>query len=335
MKQFNPFPRDLFLITTFSVVLTVLLFFLLGITDRAATAWLKRNTIFHLTNAPETLPEENFRQGKYLVPSAEDVKFFVVKGKKILVEYKYSNDHLGRRKSYRSTNMKGKPGAVLIFGDSFAFGFGSNDEDTLASWINKTQNNFVAYNYGIIGSSPRETYMITKNRDLSREVSEPIKYMIYVYINGQYERLSRFLDENLPKVSLANGEIHENWNRSFFERPFQLFFQSRISNGIRRLFTDMFLGTTNADLFCSLLAKSRDSLASQNPDMKLIILNYDPWGKDTNSEQKIKNCATKLNAQLMISPSRGNTEDFYPIDEHPRPLANKKNAEFLLESMIP
>ncbi len=334
MKKLYPKVRDTLLIVCFTVFLTMILLFCIGILDRSLSRWIKQNTVFHLTTQAETLTEENFKEGKYLIPNSEKVRFFVVKNGEILVEYYYSTDAFGRRRSHEPKGQKNERRAALIFGDSFAFGFGSNDEDTLSSWINKSQSQIVAYNYGIIGASPRETYIITKNRDILKEVKEPIGYLIYVYISGQYQRLSKFHNDGLPVLRLENGAIVENWERNPFLVPFHLFSQSRLFYLLPNSLRDLFLDSNNEELFCSLLEKSWKHLAQKNSNVQLIILNYDPWGHDTASEQNLKNCAEKLQAKLVVSPSRKNPEDFYPIDEHPRPLTNKKTAEHLLKYLM-
>lgn len=334
MKKLYPKVRDTLLIVCITVFLTTILLFCIGVLDRSLSRWLKQNTVFHLASQADTLPEENFKEGKYLIPNSERVRFFVVRNREILVEFYYSTDAFGRRRSHEPKGQNNERRAALVFGDSFAFGFGSNDEDTLSSWINKSQNQIVAYNYGINGASPREAYVITKNRDLSKEVKEPIGYFIYVFINEQYRRLSKFHNDSLPVVRLENGAIVENWERNPFLVPFHLFSQSRLFPSLPNFILDLFLDSNNEELFCSLLEKSWKNLAQKNPNVQLVILNYDPRGYYPESEQKIKNCAEKLQAKLVVSPSRKNPEDFYPIDEHPRPLTNKKTAEHLLKYLM-
>ena len=83
----------------------------------------------------------------------------------------------GRRVTYGDREAsKGK--IINIYGDSFAFGIGVNDDETIASVVAKMLSGYVVRNYGVPAYAPDQYYL------LSRRTSKPDDINVFVVLTG-------------------------------------------------------------------------------------------------------------------------------------------------------
>ena len=94
-------------------------------------------------------------------------------------------------------NKKSTKGDIVLFGCSYTYGFGLNDNETF-SYILSNFTNRMVYNLGISSSSPREILYLLRDRNfLSKFIknNDNIEYVIYTFTTDHLRRLYYNLNE--------------------------------------------------------------------------------------------------------------------------------------------
>jgi len=77
---------------------------------------------------------------------------------------------------------------LLFFGDSFTFGEGVQDDETLPYYVAQSAPEYQPYNYGLSGYGPQEMLAKLQSDDLAHEVTETEGIAIYTFIDAHVER---------------------------------------------------------------------------------------------------------------------------------------------------
>jgi len=77
---------------------------------------------------------------------------------------------------------------LLFFGDSFTFGEGVADNETLPYYVARSATDYQPYNYGLSGYGPQQMLAKLQSDNLTDEVSETEGIAIYIFIDGHVER---------------------------------------------------------------------------------------------------------------------------------------------------
>lgn len=83
----------------------------------------------------------------------------------------------GRRYTPMSEEDRNK--FAVFFGDSFTFGTGVNDNETLPFYFGQVSPEYRPYNYGFPGGSVQNMYCKLLTRELQREIKEPGGFAFY------------------------------------------------------------------------------------------------------------------------------------------------------------
>ena len=105
----------------------------------------------------------------------------------IIYDVIYSIDEFHRRVT-PVENPEERSKFLLFFGDSFTFGEGVADDETLPYYVAQSAIDYQPYNYGLSGYGPQQMLAKLQSDDLSREVPETEGITIYVFIDGHVER---------------------------------------------------------------------------------------------------------------------------------------------------
>jgi hypothetical protein len=105
--------------------------------------------------------------GYGLVPEMQ-VRASRKKNQQLLYEVIYSTDALGRRSSPVAEGPR--PHFILFFGDSYTFGEGVNDDETLPSFTGQFAPQYRPYNYGVGGYGPQQMLAKLQTEDIRQEV---------------------------------------------------------------------------------------------------------------------------------------------------------------------
>jgi hypothetical protein len=107
---------------------------------------------------------------------------------RLLYDVRLHTDAFARRAtSNPDPGKRRKP--LLVFGCSFAFGDGVQDEETFPSRLALEAPEYRVYNYGIAGNGPFHALRDLQERDFSREVPERNGIGVYLYIRDHLRRI--------------------------------------------------------------------------------------------------------------------------------------------------
>ncbi|MFH1321667.1 MAG: hypothetical protein ABII90_13575 [Bacteroidota bacterium] len=258
---------------------------------------------------------------------------------KVIWHVNYSIDEFGKRKT-PIENEEGRDKFLLLFGCSFTFGVGLQNDQTLAYEIGQRTHKYRPYNFGFGGDGPFDALARVETTDFKSQIAEDTGIIIYVLpINVHLERIFGSLDVsrwNGPRayyqkgkdgLLVRSGTFSEH--RSFLKR---LLLKSQILkyNNIKYLFSI----TENDIKFAALVintffAKFREKYSNA----KVYILIY-PWSKHKDLLVKYIN-----KDYIKILDYTGLLDNYEPkyylseYDKHPSHLLNTILAEKIIKDL--
>lgn len=78
---------------------------------------------------------------------------------------------------------------AVFFGDSFTFGVGVNDDDTLPYYFGQVAPEYHPYNYGVPGGAVQNMYYKLSTEDLTGQIKEPSGIAVYWYFGFHTNRV--------------------------------------------------------------------------------------------------------------------------------------------------
>ena len=107
--------------------------------------------------------------------------------RKIAYNATYSTDAYGRRTT-PATHLEPPSNFILFFGDSFTFGEGVNDNETLPFYVGQMASKYRVYNYGVMGYGPQGMLAELRDGDIAKEINETHGISIYTFIDDHISR---------------------------------------------------------------------------------------------------------------------------------------------------
>jgi len=230
----------------------------------------------------------------------------------------------------RPTRDKKETKKIYLFGDSWLFGWGNNDEETAAFVL---QNMFPQYNienFAFNGYSNVHAYL--QLRELSKDGNLPdIALLGY----GDYYDSRNCADKEWMKAwgSVKHSKEYMEKAPQFF-LPYadvdqeniviakcSLFFFNKLKYYHRNI-PDSTKHKINLRLFSKMF--------NEFPNTKFYIL----FLRGENSNPTISNLSQKASViDLRPDPAKNEWDDFSPLDDHPGPLAQKTFAKKIATSL--
>jgi uncharacterized membrane protein YGL010W len=100
----------------------------------------------------------------------------------------YKTDEMGRRET--PVPSKGpRPKFILFFGDSYTFGWGLGQRQTLPYYVGELAPDYQPYNYGLSGWGPAQMLDVLKTRDLKHEIKQKEGFAIFYLIDDHVGRV--------------------------------------------------------------------------------------------------------------------------------------------------
>lgn len=312
-----------------TVIVSVIL---ISIFDDLYSKHVFENSTFGSTNIEISEPLENRKNGFWLKSNIQGAQGFAWKGSKILYSFQFSSDGKGRRVSYQQ--KQSAKGSVLFIGDSFTFGLGVNDSETIVSHFNRKQKSLLGFNYGYPGISLAEIVTILSKRNLREEVHREPIYVVYSFIDSHYHRLNSIFFNNLPILEVTNDKTIFRWELSNMEKISQYFFSTRLGNRLFSYLKPMALNKTIENRYCLLLKQVNDFIHLNLPEANLIILNYENSHDSHEDEpaERMKKCANTMGA-TVVDLKELSLEDYIPGASHPNASGYEKAALALLKAI--
>ncbi len=307
------------------------------------------------------IKEEPLEGGNYYV--ADDVRGYAaganVKKRvrktwegKILYDVKYTTNRHGLRVTPHDLTP-GKKGSgakyenVIFFGDSFTYGEGLNDDESLPYLFEELSGGrYQAYNFGFHGYGPQQMLRVIETGLLEKIFSDQ-QPMIIVYeaLIQHIDRASGKLiwDPNVPRYRLsASGKVE--YAGTFADDPAlqkNLEFSKSVSNPGQQLLAKVgltkLIGANRTqedlDLFIQMVVQTKN-LAEKKYKAKFYVL---VWPFDDKDADKIinflKNNGIDVITVNQICNKYNDDMKKYLIeyDNHPTKLANERIANYLLD----
>lgn len=109
-------------------------------------------------------------------------------GRRLIFNVLYKTDDEGRRATpIESTHRRSK--FILFFGDSYTFGWGLGQRQTLPYYVGQLAPDYHPYNYGVSGWGPAQMLDLLKMRDLRREVHQKEGFAVFFLMDDHVGRV--------------------------------------------------------------------------------------------------------------------------------------------------
>jgi hypothetical protein len=107
----------------------------------------------------------------------------------VIFDYTYHTDAFRRRITPDSLSDRTRERAVVFFGDSYTFGEGVNDDETLPNQVARLRPDVAVYNYAFSGYGPNHMLARLESMNTRAEVPEPRVVGVYVFIPNHVRRV--------------------------------------------------------------------------------------------------------------------------------------------------
>jgi len=258
---------------------------------------------------------------------------------KQIYKVSYSTNEHGLRRSMDGDRADGHFGCILVYGGSFTYGEGVNDEETMPWLIDTlTGRRHRVFNFGLHGYGPHHMLASLESGHTESIVDcedEPV-VVIYQAIDAHLRRAPGLMpwDAHGPRY-LVDGRgqaIHAGYFDETFTRGrvFHLLDESYIFKkvlGSHRARRD-----EDVDLFLAIVeaakARSNDLFDLQD----FVVFYWDAGPLDQIPDKLVDHGLRVFRVHDIIPGSRSN-DSVYRLagDSHASPLANEKIAEFVVE----
>ena len=253
----------------------------------------------------------------------------------------YSIDHMNKRITPGFDSSK--TDYALFFGCSIGFGFGLEDDQTLAYQVQKQSPNTNSYNFCISATGTNHMLAQLQYRDLSKQVAEKDGCGYYIFFwdhiyraIGTMHRYTEWL-HLAPYYEMKDGKLLRN--KSFKDgRPFISGMYERLyqTNIVKYFEADLplKLNETHFDLVTEMVLETKKDYEKQFGNDKFYLVFYPNYVAYTPEEMRIfKSYLTKKKIKFIDLSKVITYQGKYTLggDSHPNEETNKLIANYLLQ----
>jgi len=279
---------------------------------------------------------------------------------KLLYQVKYTIDDHGLRIAPPSVDtQRRKSNCLLFFGDSFTFGEGVKDDETMPYRVSeKTKRRYQAYNFAFLGYGPH--HMLAQLQEGLVDAAIDCKPAVAVY-QALPDHVSRAAGLEAwsqfgPKYASAKDKLVLSKGRFEEEKPhgvlgrFRAFHRNLPKDAKRYLeksamyrallFMHRPVNDDDIDVFLRIVDRSRQIIESRYTGASFHVVFWDFSG-ESPVEAKIidglKQQGIPIHLISTILPEyRGHEERFkiHHADGHPNPLAHDLVADYIVKTII-
>lgn len=312
-------------------LLETILFFVLGM----PSAYMKD---FSIPDLPENHIGRQVGPSYYPDSIYHDAK--VDENNKTIFDVHYSIDSMNKRITPGFDS--GKTDYALFFGCSIGFGFGLEDNQTLAYQVQEQSPNTNSYNFCV--SATGTNYMLAQfqYRDLSKQVAEKDGCGYYIFFwdhiyraIGTMSRYTSWLHLH-PYYEMKDGKLVRN--KSFKDgRPFSSACYERLyqTNIVKYFEADLplKLNDSHFDLVSEMILETKKEYKKQFGNDKFYLVFYPNYEAASPEEMRIfKSYLTKKKIKFIDLSRTIKYTRKYTLgnDSHPNAETNKLMAKYLL-----
>ena len=184
---------------------------------------------------------------------------------------------------------------LLLYGCSYTYGNGLNDDQTLNYHLGRELKDFHPYNYAIGASGPNSMLALIQEDRFRNEIPQKRGVFIYVFLEGSH--VNRAVGKP-PSISwIADTPYYDRKGDELVRRgslitgrPVQSIFYLALFKTLKLLrgqADEELMGHTDEDYeyACALVRKSRDTFLEQYPGSRFIVYNH-PIGLPLDERSK-------------------------------------------------
>ena len=263
----------------------------------------------------------------YLINSGKHNSKKFTKNGDIIYDVTYNIGADGYREEIRSLNFDG-----YIFGGSFAFGEGLNDNQTISYYLNQ-QKNLKIKNYGIHGFGMHQALF-----NLQTKINDKDEKII-ILLTSPFHAIRSACKDYLggPSYKLTSNELKFTGlcnTKNFIQK---LLWRSNIIKAIDTAFTKILIDKDDMELYFAIIENI--FLETQKSNSKLLIAYIDGYDKDWkdsewNDDMTI-DYLKKISHEFVDVTLAKRVEDIekkyflHEFDKHPSALANFERAKLI------
>ncbi len=249
---------------------------------------------------------------------------------------------------------------ILFFGDSFTFGEGVRDEESLPYRVTvKSNQAYLTYNFGFFGYGPHQMLAQLQHGLVREAINCTPRYAIYQALPSHVSRAAGLeaWDKAGPKYVLGkdhtvmsaghfNDEVQPGMlaalRRWHPHLPYTVRFGLEKSALYRALlYMRRDTNQSDVDLFCGIVQQSRQHLEATYPGIEFHMILWDFSHQTDPVEIKIikalKAAGIQLHLISTIIPEYGSHRERYilhPADGHPNQVTHDLLAGYILASIV-
>ena len=281
-------------------------------------------------------------------------------GEQLLYDVTYTLDAQGLRISAPIQADRGQHLPCLaFFGDSFTFGEGAVDEDTLPYQVwKRIGHRYRTVNFGFLGYGPHQMLAAIEQGHLTSRGHCQLRYIIYQAIPAHVSRAAglEFWDYHGPRYRLeADGTVRHDghfddrppatpgeWLRSFHRKlPMRMREHLESSALYRRVFhAHRPVYEPDIALYASIVATAQQTATQAFPDAAFRVLFWDydddaEVGGQVLAQLRARGIAVYPMSEILPGfPAERARYEISPYDKHPNALAHRLIADFVVGRLI-
>lgn len=322
---------NLTLVALLVLLLETILFFVLGMPSA-----FKKD--FSVPDLPENHIARQVGMTYYADSVYHDIK---VNGTDTVFDVHYSIDHMNKRitPGFDST----KKNYALFFGCSIGFGYGLEDDQTLAYQVQQQGESTNSYNFAISGTGTNHMLAEIQYRDLSKQVAEKDGCGYYIFFwdhiyraIGTMHRYTEWL-HLAPYYKMENGKLirHKLFKdgRPFISSMYERLYQTNI---VKYFEADLplKLNDSHYDLVTEMVLETKKNYEKQFRNDKFYLVIYPNYVAYTPEQMQIfKSYLKKKKIKFIDLSQKIVYQGKYtlPGDAHPNAEMNELMAKYLLQ----
>jgi hypothetical protein len=309
----------------------------IGLFELYLTVWPAPKALYGPTYSKKDYITKDAELGYAISPGPRVINVILKKSDGSAVyDVKYTIDEFGLRRISPNAAASKSDKAVFFFGDSFTFGEGVNDEDTLPQQF-QNASGLRSINFGVHGYGPHHVLRELETcRSRSVENRDPLAVVYGILPSAHMFRAAGRAewDQNGPRYEIIDGSLKDMGQ---FENGYdstvwhKILSSSRIYNQL--LDAKIRRANSNADRerVLAMISRMRDLSLSQYHAPFFVLLWNVPW-EDEDAEwlrRKLQATDIPLLVLSTAAPELRSDKFFIPLDYHP-----KKDAYALVAAAL-
>lgn len=292
--------------------------------------YVVKSEIIVTRTTPEVWRQNELNVGSLPVPNTA-TKFKEFLDGRLITDVTYGTDASGLREI--PPDVQGRPLKVAFFGDSFMYGHGVEDNQTLPYYfVRDARGAFEGFNFAGEGWGPHQMLREIEDGFVRRVAGVP-DLAIYEAIPDHLRRVAgRAPWEDGPKYELCQGDV------ACYSGPFHSDYYRICHRWLEKSWTVKFIENhfarlsrpSDIPLFLAVLTRTR-SLLTENGTRFVIVL----WDRNALATTMMKSLQANQFDVIALSSIFPRSDLTKPpitqLDRHPSPAANKVVATYLWE----